>query len=50
MEQNEHIVRYDIWCKKCKHEKGRETEDPCDECLSYPVQINSRKPIKFEEK
>lgn len=50
MEPNDHIVRYDLWCKKCIHFPADEQEDPCDECLSCPLNVNSRKPVRFEEK
>lgn len=43
-------VHFDQYCKKCKHEKNKEKEDPCDECLSEPVNLYSHKPVKFEEK
>lgn len=43
------FVDYEIWCPKCKHYKEKETIDPCDECLTYPVNENSMKPINFEE-
>ena len=37
-------------CKECKHEKVDEVDDPCNECLTYPSNINSHKPVKFEER
>lgn len=48
---NDHkIVFFDIYCKDCKHSEKNETEDPCNECVSYTVNINSHKPINFEKK
>lgn len=38
------------YCKKCKHRKVKNTEEPCDECLSEPTNLHSHKPVKFEEK
>ena len=37
------------YCSKCKHKDKKEEEDPCCECLEYPVNENSHKPIKYEE-
>ena len=46
------FVNFNKYCKKCKHYsvddiKGKE---PCNECLSNPVNLNSKKPVKYEEK
>lgn len=43
-------VYFDQYCKKCGHEKLKEDESPCDECLSEPVNVDSHKPVKFVEK
>lgn len=43
-------VRYDEYCKKCKHEKLEEYKDVCHECLSNPTNLYSIKPVRFEEK
>lgn len=46
---NEHIVDYFNYCRKCKHwNDGKETE-PCNECLTYPTNIDTRRPRFFEE-
>lgn len=50
MEIIDREVRFDIWCSTCKNEKAPEDEDPCYECLNYPVNQYSEKPIKWEEK
>jgi len=42
-------VRFDLWCKKCKHRRKKENEDPCWECLDEPMNENSHKPLYFEE-
>lgn len=44
-----HIVEYDIWCSKCKHDSKLESEDPCNDCLNEPFNEDSRCPTKFEE-
>lgn len=43
-------VYYDQYCEICKHEKTPEVDEPCNECLSEPVNLYSHKPVKFEEK
>lgn len=43
-------VYFDEYCPTCKHCNTKETSDPCNECLDYPCNRNSHKPIKWEEK
>lgn len=43
-------VFFDVYCCECKYEKVEEIEDPCNECLGYPCNENSHKPVKYEEK
>lgn len=43
-------VYYDQHCKTCKHEKLEDTEEPCNDCLSEPINLHSHKPVKWEEK
>lgn len=43
-------VRFDQYCKKCKYYGLKESEEPCEECLEYPANDASHKPVKFEEK
>ena len=38
------------YCKTCAHEKEPAREDPCNECLTYPVNLYSHKPVRWEEK
>ena len=49
MRIDEHIVRYDLWCHKCKHKKVESTDSPCTECLDEPVNTNTNQPVLFEE-
>ena len=42
-------VYFNEHCAKCKYEKVKETDDPCNECLSVPAMENTHKPDKFEE-
>lgn len=50
MEDIEKEVYFDQYCKTCKYAKTKEEDDPCDECLANPVNVNSHKPVKYEEK
>ena len=43
-------VYFDEYCKKCKHEKVKEHDRPCDECLSEPLNLNTHRPVKYEKK
>lgn len=43
-------VYFHEYCKTCKHRKVANTEVPCDECLSEPLNWNSHKPVKYEKK
>ena len=43
------IVNYGSYCNRCKHNALPGTEEPCTDCLSEPVNVNSHKPTKFEE-
>ena len=45
----EMFVEFDQFCKDCKYYNKAETEEPCYECLTNPVNINSRKPTMFKE-
>lgn len=38
------------YCKTCRHESKSESEEPCNFCLSEPVNYESHKPTKWEEK
>lgn len=43
-------VYFNEYCLKCEYEKSPDSEDPCNECLTYPSQSYSHKPINFKEK
>lgn len=45
-----HIVDYEKYCPLCAYENAPEGEDPCAQCLSEPVNQDSRKPICWKEK
>ena len=44
-----HLVEYEKYCKTCEHAGTDETKDPCNDCLTYPVNDDSRKPIHYKE-
>ena len=52
MNENEGMkeVYFDQSCKTCRHEKVDEAEDPCAACLDEPMNQNSHKPVKWEER
>lgn len=50
MRERTKIVKFDEYCKTCKHFEKGENEDPCWDCLCNPVNIDSHKPTKWEEK
>ena len=51
MEETYKEVYFDQYCKTCKHKdaKDEKDEEPCAECLSYPTNLYSHKPINYEE-
>ena len=49
MEGDYKIVDFS-WCNQCKYKNIDDTEDPCYECLDEPVNIDSHKPVYFEDK
>ena len=44
------LVDFDKYCPDCKYPTTAEIEDPCNECLTNPANIDSHKPINFKEK
>lgn len=43
-------VYFDSYCHTCIHFDKAGCEEPCDECLSEPVNLYSHKPTKYVEK
>lgn len=39
---------YKPYCQYCKYAEFAESEDPCNLCLSWPVNIDSRKPLCYD--
>lgn len=42
-------VYYHNFCKTCKYEKYKNTEEPCNECLTEFTNLYSHMPIKYEK-
>lgn len=42
-------VYFDQYCKSCKHKDLAETDDPCCECLDEGSNVESHKPVRYEE-
>jgi len=43
-------VNFEKYCKTCQHKELEEKFDPCNRCLEHGCNLNSRKPIMWEEK
>ena len=50
MENEYQEVYFDQYCDKCKYGDLPEWKDPCNDCLSEPANLNSHKPVRWEEK
>ena len=50
MENKNKIVNFQEYCHKCKHVDCAGDQEPCNECLSNSTNVNSHKPVKYEEK
>ena len=43
-------VYFHKYCKTCKYSKNKDTDEPCDDCLSETVNLYSHKPVYWEAK
>lgn len=43
-------VRFDQYCKACKYADTPEQKDPCNDCLDYGGNVQTSKPMRWEEK
>ena len=48
MEIIDKIVDF-TYCKTCVHRDEKDFLDPCHECLNNPSNVNSVRPINYEE-
>ena len=44
------FVAFYKYCEKCKHSDLKDYQDPCEECLTAPVNLYIDKPVNFEPK
>lgn len=42
-------VYFDQYCNTCKNKNVKEFENPCNECLSNPINLYSHKPVNYKE-
>lgn len=49
MEYPDKEVYFGEWCPKCMHYTKGETDDPCWDCLNEASNIESHKPVNYEE-
>ena len=50
MDEDYKEVYFGEYCKTCKYETLEESKDPCCECLTYPINLYSHKPVNWKEK
>lgn len=43
-------VYFEQYCKTCTNKDTKETEDPCNECLTECARQDSHKPIRYVKK
>ena len=48
MNEQYKIVFYHLYCDSCKYYELKDSEEPCNECLSNPTNLYSHKPIMYE--
>lgn len=44
---DDRIVVFDQYCPTCKYKTREEYEDPCNDCLTNPVNTDSKKPVNY---
>lgn len=50
MRIDRHLVSYSAYCKKCVHYDKDGWKEPCNPCLSHPVNFGTDQPLYFKEK
>ncbi len=50
MEVHDKEVDFKTYCPKCINKNLKEFQSPCNECLDYGTNQNSKKPVFFKEK
>ena len=41
-------VYFDIYCKSCKYDELHDHDEPCNDCLDHPVNVDSHKPVRWK--
>lgn len=49
MEEVYKEVYFNEYCNSCMYKDTKEADEPCAECLCYPANTYSHKPINYEE-
>ena len=49
METIDKEVYFDQYCPTCMNGNLPATQEPCNDCLTYPTNQYSHKPIRYEE-
>ena len=47
MQNHKKLVMFEEYCKKCVHADVPEVKDPCNQCLTHTVNVNSHKPVNY---
>lgn len=47
---NAKFVDFEKYCKTCKYEKKKDTDNPCNECLDTCAREGTDKPERWREK
>ena len=50
MDENYKEVYFHEYCKTCENEKSKDTDEPCNECLTEGARLNSHRPANWKEK
>jgi hypothetical protein len=50
MDENYKEVYFSQYCTSCKNAVKTEDEEPCNDCLANPMNVDSHKPTHWEEK
>lgn len=48
--EGEKFVNFRLYCPKCANYEVPQDEEPCNECLNYPTNRYSEKPVNYKEK
>lgn len=43
-----HFADYLEYCCSCKYSPLKDTEEPCNECLTHPLVKDTKKPYNYE--